>query len=96
VCGIALGGESIESSSSIKAMRCPLCEPLKDEAIMDLIEGYEWDRVSDPSLEVIIELVEALEKVEDERLIEDRSLKLTEGGCHAFHLAKVLNDGELP
>lgn len=46
--------------------------------------------MSDPTAEVIVALVEAVKEIEDERAIRDGLLDVTEGGCHALHLAAVL------
>lgn len=46
--------------------------------------------MSDPTVEVIVTLVEAAKEIEDECAIKDRLLDVTEGGCHALHLAVIL------
>jgi hypothetical protein len=93
---LGLGPGTVESIGGGGARRRPLGELLEDEVVTDLVEGREWDQASDPSLEVIVALVEAPEKVEDERAIGDRLPKVTRGGRHVLHLAAVLNDREIP
>jgi hypothetical protein len=82
--GLAPRGGAIESSSIIKARRQPLCELLEDEV------------VTDPNTYVIVALIEAMEKVEDEHAIRDGLPKIGEGCYDALHLAVVLNDWEVP
>ena len=48
------------------------------------------------SPKVIIALVEAVEKVENERAIGDWLPEITDGGSHAFHLAAILGDERSP
>jgi hypothetical protein len=60
------------------------------------VETREWDRASDPSPKVIVALIEATQKAEDEFAIGDWLPKVTEGGRHAFHLAAILGDERSP
>lgn len=48
------------------------------------------------SPKVIIALVEAVEKVENKCAIGDWLPEITDGGRHAFHLAAILSDREVP
>jgi hypothetical protein len=43
---------------------------------------------------MVIVLIEAMKKVEDECTIKDRLPKVTERGHHAYHLVRVLDDRE--
>ena len=52
--------------------------------------------MSDPSTEVIIVHVEAVEKVKDKHVVIDRLIEIRERGCHAFHLVSILSDREVP
>jgi hypothetical protein len=45
---------------------------------------------------VVVALVEAAKKVEDKRTIIDELPNITEGGYHILHLARILDDGEVP
>jgi hypothetical protein len=48
---------ALEGSGDVGARGQPLGELLNDEVVADLVERWEQDRASDPSVEVIVELV---------------------------------------
>jgi hypothetical protein len=72
----------------------PLTELLKDEVVLDLLEGRERNGPHDQSPQVVVALAEAKE-VEDEGTGGDRLAEATEGIVHALRLATLLTDGEV-
>jgi hypothetical protein len=57
----------------------PLTELLKDEVVLDLLEGRERNGPHDQSPQVVVALAEATKEVEDEGTGGDRLAEATEG-----------------